>query len=143
MALNDNELFNTVPGKGAEIRMVVHRNKVGTLAGQTDAPLLPKGTPLAWNTSTGMWTVFTQGGTNGTNAIRGFVQDAGGVQTHATNEVQVVVMLEGEIHRDDVNTAAIRAVLGGSPSEANIDTALQSQTLRELGIHVRGLDGVS
>jgi len=52
-------------------------------------------------------------------------------------------MLEGEIHRDDVNTAAIRAVLGGSASEANVDTALKAQTLRDAGITVRGLAGVS
>lgn len=80
---------------------------------------------------------------NGTNEIRGFLADVDGVATDASGEVQVVVMLEGDVHRDDINTTAIRAVLGGSPSEAELDTALRAQSLRALGIHVRGLSNVS
>lgn len=251
MTLADNELFSSKAGRGAEIRMFPTKNKVGTLAAQSAAPLLPKGTPLSWNASLGQWTVYTQpsdaaiytitanatpasagtfdlvidglvtelafdvaaaalqtavnallldagkpytvaavqtagtdlgdanavvtitfsenagaptvdldvsdltgnahvlgttdAGTqlNGTNEIRGFLMTMEGVQTSATGEVHVVIMLEGEVHRDDINTAAIRAVLGGAPTEGELDTALKSQKLRDLSLHVRGLAGVS
>lgn len=143
MALADDQLFSSQAGKGAEIRMFPRKNKVGTLAAQTGAPTLPKGTPLAYNTSTNLWTVFTQGGSNGEAVIRGFLMDVDGVATSATEEVQVVIMLEGDVHRDDINTTAIRAVLGGSANEAQVDTALQAQLLRELSLHVQGLINVS
>lgn len=257
MALQANSLRSTAAGAGSEIRMVVKRNKVGTLAAVSGAPLLPKGTPLAWNSSSSFWVPYTQpsdaaqytittaaatqtdGGTflliidglateipwdataaelealvnatlldagkpwvisteatsgtdlggdtvvtidlpeaagapsvqldssgildgavpepanyvlaavdagtqlNDTAQIRGFLQDVGGRQTSASEEVQIVVMLEGEVHRDDINTSAIRAVLPGAPSEGELDTALKSQKLRELSLHVRGLAGVS
>lgn len=78
----------------------------------------------------------------GSNIIAGFVaHDA--VQLSAANEVLGVVMLEGEVHRDDINTAAIRALLLGSPSEGELDTALKSAELRKRGIHVRGLADVA
>lgn len=250
MTLATNELFGSADGPGSEIRMVVLRNRVGTIVAQTGAPLLPKGTPLAWDSDADLWTVYTQpsdaaiytitadstaasAGTfqlivdglavplafdvtaaaleaavnavledagkpyrvsadattgddlgdndavvtitfdeaagepsvaldasgltgnahvlaatdpgtqlEGTDQIRGFVADVGGVQTSATGDVQAVIMLEGEIHRDDVNTEAIRDVLGGSPSEGELDVALKSPRLRELSLHVRGLAGV-
>jgi hypothetical protein len=88
---------------------------------------------------------ITDAGTqlNGTNEIRGVLYTMEGVVTHATNESQGVIMIEGELHRDDVNTTALRALMGGSPSEAEVDTALRSQKLRDLSLHVRGLSNVS
>ena len=74
--------------------------------------------------------------------IRGFIAHSD-VQLSATDEVQGDIMLEGEIHRDDVNTVAIRALLTGSISEAELDTKLKSTKLRELSLHVRGLAGVN
>lgn len=252
MALNTNELRSVAAGKGSEIRMVSERNKVGTLAAVSGAPLLPKGCPLSWDSSASFWVPYTQpsdaavytitsdgtpatagvfllaidglavevafdadaagvdaavnavladagkgyqissadsgGGSdlgdashvvtmtfdeaagapsvsldpsqltgnahvlaqsnagtqlNGSNKIRGFIQDVDGIQSSATEEVQMIVMLEGEVHRDDINTSAIRAVLPGAPSEAELDAALQSQALRDLSLHVRGLADVS
>lgn len=74
--------------------------------------------------------------------IRGFIAHAN-VQLSATDEVQGDVMLEGEVHRDDINTAAIRALCTGSISEAELDVKLKAQKLRDLSLHVRGLAGVN
>ncbi len=79
---------------------------------------------------------------NGTNDIRGFIADVDGVQTSATEEVQALVMIGGEIHRDDVNTAAMLLLLVGSPSEAELDTALRNVKLRERNLTIRGLSQV-
>lgn len=259
MTLETNELFSSQAGRGAEIRLFPRQEgglKVGTIAAQSGAPKLLKGLLMAYDTSAGFWTVYTQpsdtaiytitdqsggtdGGTfgvtidglhsthawnvtpaamqaellalladagkaytvactcteanlgvaaavmtltfsenagapsvdidtagltdggvaepanlvlaasdagtqlNGTDQIRGVLYTMEGVQTSATEEVQAVIMIEGELHRDDVNTAALRALMGGSPSEGEVDTALRSQKLRDLSLHVRGLSGVS
>jgi hypothetical protein len=79
---------------------------------------------------------------NGTNQIRAFVGDSGGRQTSATEEVQVLLAKAGTFHRDDINTAAIRAVLAGVPSEAELDAALADPSVRELGIDIQGLAGI-
>ncbi len=257
MALATNELFSSAAGRGAEIRLFPTKSKVGTLAAQSGAPLLPKGTPLAYNRSSNLWTVYTQpsatvasytvtnasgtqtdGGTfellidglgtvhqwdapvatvqtdinamlldagksytiavtgaahmgtdaqvttftfsegansptvaidggglldgavpepenyllavvaagtdlNGTDEIRGLLMDMEGIQSSAADEVQLVIMQEGEAHRDDLNTAAIRAVLGGAPTEGELDDALRDQKVRGLSLHIRGLSQVS
>ncbi len=264
MALSDNQLFASVAGRGSEIRMEVKTNKVGTLAAVSGAPVLPKGCPLAFATSTGFWLPWTQpsdaavytltrdagagdGGTfllvidgeavvmdwdedtagvlaninavldgagagynvtvansgsgtdlgtsanvqtitfaeaagapdvvfdgdgltdggvieptgialaatdagtalSSSNKIRGFLQDAdpgvsviAGVQSDASDEIQIVVMLTGSVHRDDINTAAMLLALSGSPSEAELDIALQDQDLLDKGLVVRGLSGI-
>ncbi len=80
---------------------------------------------------------------NGADEIRGVLYTMEDVVTSATEEVLVVVMLEGELHRDDVNTTALRALMGGSPTEGEVDTALRSQAVRALSLHVRGLADVS
>lgn len=146
MALGKRDLRATYDGRRPDKRMTPKEGggtAVGVLAPQTGAPLLPEGTPLAWDTSASKWTVFTQGGSNGTNLIKAFVGDSGGVQSHATDDVQVLLFKAGTVHRDDVNTAAILAVLGGSASEANVDTALQAHSVRQVGIDVQGLAGIN
>lgn len=60
MALASNQLFSTKAGRGAEIRLFPSKSKVGTLAAQSGAPILVKGTPLAYNRSSDLWTVYTQ-----------------------------------------------------------------------------------
>jgi hypothetical protein len=77
---------------------------------------------------------------DGSNVIRAFVYESP-IQLVSGGEVHGVLLLEGEVVASDVNTAAIRAVLGGSPSEAEIEAALVGgkPSLRELGILVRGL----
>ena len=79
----------------------------------------------------------------GTDEIRAILYTMEGVVTSATEEVQAVAMVNGEAHRDDINTAALRALLGGSPSEAELDTALRSQKLRGINLDIRGLTLVS
>ena len=81
-------------------------------------------------------------GLNGTNKIRAFVGDEGGRQTSATEEVQVTLFKAGTAHRDDINTAAVRAVLGGSPSEAELDTALRDVGVRDVGVDIQGLSQI-
>lgn len=104
---------------------------------------LPRNTPLAYNTSTNEWTVFTQGGTNGTNLIRAFVWPEA-ITLSASGEVIGTVMMEGTINYGDATTAEILAVLGGGATAANVGTAMVGgdPSLRELGIVVEGLSGV-
>lgn len=145
MALETNELFSSRSFDGRP-RMVVERNKVGTIGPQDAAVTLPVGTPLSWNTSTSKWDTLTQGGSNGTAVIAGFLahQEA---TVGATDDVQITVMLAGEVHRDDINTAAILAALGtgsgAAITEGQLDTLLKAATLREKGITVRGLAAVA
>lgn len=255
MALETNELFAERSFAGRP-RMVVERNKVGTIGPVSGAPLMPVGSPLAWDESALKWAPYTQpsdaasytitsaaadgtdGGTfsliidglsievpfdataaevqalvnpvlldagkpytvtavatsgtdlggdtvvtlnfsenagapsvqldggdlmdataveagnyvlaavdagtqlSGTNVIAGFVAHQA-VQTDASDDVQATIMLAGEVHRDDINTSDIRAALLGSPSEAEIDTALKASSLRDKGITVRGLAAVA
>lgn len=79
----------------------------------------------------------------GTDEIRAFLYTMEGVVTSASEEVQATAMVNGEAHRDDINTAALRALMGGSPSEAELDTALRSQKLRGINLDIRGLTLVS
>lgn len=144
MALETNELFSQQPFDGRP-RMVVERNKVGTIGPQDAAVTLPIGTPLSFNTSTSKWDTLTQGGSDSTAVIAGFLAHAADT-VGATDDVQIDIMLAGEVHRDDINTAAIRAVLetgsGAAITEVQLDTLLRANTLREKGITVRGLDAV-
>ena len=145
MALGTNELFDS-NSRGAHPRMCASRTKVVHLEDNAGAaPVeLPIGTPLAFDTSTSQWCVYEDAGANGRGTIRGFVY--GTAQSDdETDDVLVVVLYEGEVHRDDVNTAAIRAVLGGAggTSEAELDIALKVRGLRDMGIHIVGLAGVA
>lgn len=142
MALQTRELFAGPTNVPVTPRMTANRVAVVKLAAGT--ALLPVGTPLARNSSTGFWVPFVQGGMNDTATIRAFVYDTP-VQLLAGGEVMGIALVDGEVYEADVNTAAIRAVLGGSASEANVQTALAGGTpsLRELGIYVRGLGTVA
>lgn len=145
MALGSNEIFSSA-SRGAHPRLSATRTKVVHLednAGSA-AVTLPIGTPLAYDTSTGQWCVYEDAGSNGRGTIRGFIYGTPQVDDE-TDDVLVVVLYRGEVHRDDINTAAIRAVLGGSggTSEAELDVALKVRGLRDMGIDVVGLAGVA
>ena len=140
MTLQSRELFagpSVVP-----VKPRMHAKSLMVLKLASGSSLLPVGTPLAKNSSTGFWVPFTQGGMNDTANIRAFVYEQD-VQLNGSGEVLAVCLIEGEVYEADVNTAAIRAVLLGSPSQGNVQTALVAgtPTLRELGIIVRGLPG--
>ncbi len=144
MALGSNELFSDA-SRGAHPRLEALRTKVVHVednAGSV-AVVLPIGTPLAFDTSSGQWCVYEDGGANGRGTIRGFVYGVA-QSDDETDDVLMVVLYRGRVHRDDVNTTAIRAVLGGAggTSEGELDTALKAVTLRYKGIDVVGLAGV-
>jgi len=101
------------------------------------APLLPMNTPMAQNTVTGFWEPFVQGGADGTAVIRAFLLCDH--QSSAAGETVAELVFAMEIHRNDINTAAIRAVLGGGATEAQLDTALGASLLRELDFYIQGL----
>ncbi len=94
---------------------------------------------------TGIIMAIVAGGTdlNGADEVRGVLYTMEDVVTSATEEVLVTVMIEGQLHRDDVNTTAMRALMGGAPSEAEVDSALRDQKVRGLSLHVLGLADVS
>jgi hypothetical protein len=144
MALGSNELFSSA-SRGAHPRLEALATKVVHLEDNAgSAPVeLPIGTPLAFDTSTNQWCVYEDAGANGRGVISGFLY--GTEQSDdETDDVLVVVLYRGRVHRDDVNTTAIRAVLGGAggTSEAELDVALKAQTLRYKGIDVVGLAAV-
>ena len=145
MALGANELFASAsraahPRLEALATKVVHvEDNAGSVA-----VLLPIGTPLAYDTSTSQWCVYEDAGANGRGTIRGFVYGVA-QSDDETDDTLMVVLYRGRVYRDDVNTAAIRAVLGGAggTSEAELDIALKVRGLRDMGIDVVGLAGVA
>jgi len=146
MALIPTQLAATGKTVGPNPRIYPDGNdgvRPGDFIAGTD--LLPVGMPLARNTSTGFWTPYAQAGANGTGTIRAFVYPDE-IQLVAAGEVVGQMLRKGSVHRDDVNTAAIRALCPGTdPTEAELDTALRGGTpsLREMNIEVLGLAGVS
>lgn len=139
MALKKEELFSSTD-RAARVRITPDARGLYRATFDPDAgvELLPAGAPVAFDTSLNLWVPYTQGGANGSNIIAGFVWEES-IQIDAADEVLGVIMVKGEVERDDVNTAAVRAELRGAPSEANLDAALSAASLREKGIFVRGL----
>lgn len=74
------------------------------------------------------------------DVIAGFVH-VEAVQLDDTDDVLGRVLVRGEVYEADVNTAAIRSVLRGSPSDGEVQTALRAPRLAAK-ILVRGLSGV-
>jgi len=145
MALGSNELFSDA-SRGAHPRLEAEATKVVHVednAGSVGVEL-PIGTPLAFDTSTNQWCVYEDAGANGRGVISGFVYGVA-QSDDETDDVLMVVLYRGRVHRDDVNTSAIRAVLGGAggTSESELDIALKVNTLRYKGIDVVGLAGVA
>lgn len=130
MALNPNELFasNTVSAlKRVEAKTIQPKTFAsgsGTLAQLT---------PIAFNTSTGFWVPWTDGGANGTGTISGFVWPDE-VVLDSDDEVMGNVLLEGKVHYDDI-------ALPSGETEANLKTALRDGP-RGLGLIIQGLDQV-
>lgn len=145
MALGDNELFDSAD-RGAHPRLEALATRVVHLEDNAgSAPVeLPIGTPLCFDTSTSQWCVYEDAGANGRGTIRGFLYGTAQSDDN-TDDVLAVVLYRGRVHRDDVNTAAIRAVLGGAggTSEAELDVALKVRGLRDMGIDIVGLAGVA
>lgn len=130
MALNPNELFSSA-SEAAKLRVepiTIQPKKFASGSG-TLAAL----TPVAYNTSTNMWVVWTNGGANGTGTISGFVwPDA--VVLDSDEEVLGNILLEGKIHHDDIPVPS-------GETQNNLDAALRSGP-RALGLIVQGLTQV-
>ena len=141
MALASNELYssttrgalpNFAVGSPDGIKVVNFANSAGA---ETIAPM----TPVAYDTSTNNWKVWTDGGANGTGDIRGFLigteygaDPVTGITLDATDEVIGTVMIDGTIDYNSI-------VLPSGETENNLKAALQSG-LRERGIIVANLE---
>lgn len=130
MALETNELFSSA-SRTNDGRMVSRRNGVKTLAVVSGAPLLAVGFPLAYNTSTKLLVPWTNGGANGTGIINCILYTA--KQSSASAEVQVVVMVEGEIHYNLVQ-------LPSGETQPNLKAALQATATRSPLLIIKGLE---
>lgn len=104
-----------------------------TIAAIGAAPTLTRLMPMAYNTSTNKWVVWTNGGANGTGTILAFIWPDE-VPTDAANDTLAVMLLAGELHFDDI------PVPSGETS-ANLKTALRSGP-RTVDFTIRGLDQV-
>ena len=91
----------SVDGVGGGLRVVPSSIQPKKFAAVAGAPTLPGLTPVAYNTSTNLWVLWDDGGSNGTDIIKGFV-GLEGVALDASNEVLGNVILGGRIHADDI-----------------------------------------
>lgn len=76
---------------------------------------------------------------NRTNKIRGFVYDAAGIQLSAGETVVGNVMVRGFVDGAGAHQEAVLALLDGSPTEGELDTAMQHRDVAKLGLVVVGL----
>ena len=101
-----------------------------TIGAAVGAPELAVGTPMGFDSAAEEWIVWSASGSSGSDAIKGFIYQRA-VQTDATQQVQGIIMVAGEIHAEDV-------VLPSGESQANLDAALKSGP-RALGLFITGL----
>lgn len=132
MAQNANQLVGSVTSIPATLRMWPTTITPKSVAAISGGPLLARALPMAFNTSTGLWVVWTNGGANGTGTVAGFLAEPH--QSHATDETLAPMMLRGKIHVDDI------PVPSGETAN-NLKTALRSGP-RGLGLDIMGLDAV-
>lgn len=131
MAYDDNQLFASGSYDPYPRIKPVHQYPKTFAAGTAK---LAVGTPVAFNSSTKQWDVWSATGTNGLDEIRGFVYPEA-IQQVSGKEVLGVVMMAGEIHYDDI-------VLPSGESESNLKAALRVDAVRERGLWITGLDEV-
>lgn len=132
MAYQDNELFSSA-SRDSSLRVFPKSIAPKTLAAAAGGPTLPALTPLAFNTSTNKWVVWTNGGSNGTGTISGFLwPDA--VTLDATDDTLAQVLMAGDVHYEDIPVPSGETL-------ANLKTALRSGP-RALGLMIKGLDNV-
>jgi len=129
MAYTANELYSSVAGKGSVLRgypTVVQPKTFGT-----GTALLAALTPVAFNTTTGFFVLYQNGGANGAGTIAGFIwPDA--VQLVSGSEVLGQVLLEGRIHINDIPIVTGYTL---AQLQADIITSL----VRNKGIIIEGM----
>jgi len=133
MALQSRELYSEVGGPSFK-RAKARNIRPVTFAADASATLLNPLTPVAYNTATDFWEPWVSGAANGVGTIRAFIWPEK-VQLKAANEVLGTVLLEGEVHVDDIDLSY------GVQTVVDLKTAIQtgSPSLRELDIEVQGL----
>jgi hypothetical protein len=134
MAYATRELLNTQERDPyPRIKPAPDGVRVVTLAAVGAAPTYAVGTPMAYNTATNKWVVWTSGGANGTGTISGFIYPDE-IETDAADDVMCPLMQQGTIDYADV-------VLPAGETDANLKTALRSGP-RALGLIITGLSQV-
>lgn len=131
MAYDPNQGFASAAGKGSSPRCFPTSVQPKTFASGTGtlAPL----TAVAYNTSTDQWVVFDADGSNGTNVIKGFVWPDEATLVSGS-EVLVQVAMGGRIHFDDI------PLVSGSYNLAQLQAAVRSGGVRDLGFIIEGID---
>ena len=134
MAYTTNELASQGSDLGPNLRVDAKTILPKTLSNVAGGPTLPVLTPMAFNTSTNKWVVWTNGGLNGAGTISGFLWPDQSV-LDATNDVVAQMLMEGRVHHDDVPVPS-------GETQGNLTTALKGVTLRQKGIYIVGIDAV-
>lgn len=132
MAYDERELYDSAD-KDAFPRIGPKRVlpcTFGTDAAETE---LAVGTPVAFDEANFVWVAWSASGTGDVDEIKGFIYpDA--LQLSATGEVIGQVMVEGDIHYDDI-------VLPDGESATDLREALRTDCLAR-GLVVRGLSKI-
>ena len=136
MAYNPNELYSDADVSPSP-RIAAKR--IGPKTFASGSGTLAKGTPVARSSATTFWVPWTNAGGNQTGTIRGFVWPDD-VVLDSDEEVLGQVMLEGDLHYDDIPVPT-------GETAANMATALKVSpgvadglpSCRELGLHIQGL----
>ena len=144
MALESRELYTSTT-QGDQLRLFPAEGgvRVKTLGPLSAEATLLHGLPMAYDTSNEYWVPLTQGGTNGTDAISGFLYEPQGRLVGDTDSVQANIMLAGRVHRDEFVTAAMLAQCGGAMTSTVMDAALAAAAVRMKNIDVEGLANVA
>lgn len=115
----------------------VEAKTLGTSAG---AEVLAGLTPMAFDSSTGFWVVWANGGLNGTDVIRGFLdpystkehEGEAGLQLSATEEIIANIITEGTFAYDAISLPA-------GEVQGNLDAALRDPAKRKDLLRINGL----
>jgi len=116
----------------SSVRLVAEHNKGVKLASIAGDPILELGHPLMESATPGTYEPWTN--TGGPNAIVAFVHPRRH-QASSTGETLVVVMIEGDVHRDAVQLPA-------GETQMNLDAQLALSTT-SAKFQVFGLEDVS
>lgn len=129
MAQNPNDLVVTTGEYPAQIYRVVPKS-VRVMALAAGATAIARFTAMAKNTATGLWVPAVQAGANGTGTISAFM-DQNGAPRHATDETQANLIMEGEIHIDEIPFEAYGTL-------AELKAALTASGIRQKGFNIVG-----
>lgn len=116
---------------GAALRIASTQQDVVTFAIGGADKVLPKGTVIAYETTTDTIKEWATGGSNGLADVFGIVWPRD-VKVLTAGEVLGAIMIKGNAHVGDLQSD------GGTV--AQLKTALRDPEVRKLGLHIDGLD---